>query len=186
MFHGLRQRVDAVLAGTTTLRQENYGRVLGKPERRSARTERGLGPEPLACMVSRSGDIPTGIRMFGEPEARIVVFSPTELDTAGIRAQVTMVVLPESELTFTTAMRCLRREHGIRLLLCEGGPTVFGALLAEGLIDELFLTIAPKLVGGGEAPTIAEGPELDPPREMRLRWLLERNGSLYHRYAIAR
>ena len=54
MFHGLRERVDAVLAGTTTMKLERYGRILGKAERRERRVQRGLTPEPLACMFSRS------------------------------------------------------------------------------------------------------------------------------------
>src|SRR6476619_3195370 len=48
MFHGLRERVDAVIAGTATLRTERYGRIARDPERRGRRTERGLPPEPLA------------------------------------------------------------------------------------------------------------------------------------------
>ena len=48
-------------------------------------------------------------------------------------------------------------------LLCEGGPTLFGSLLGEGLVDELFLTLAPKLTGGGRGPTISSGTELSEP-----------------------
>ena len=66
-----------------------------------------------------------------------------------------------------TAFRRLRADHGVRSLLCEGGPTVFGALLTEGLVDELFLTLAPKLVGGGDEPAITAGPELDTPARAR-------------------
>jgi riboflavin biosynthesis pyrimidine reductase len=184
MFHGLRERFDAVIAGTTTLEQERYGRVLGKPERRERRRRRGQSPEPLACIFSRSGQIPTGIPMFTEPEARIVVFTPRDLDTAGLAAQVEVVVLDRSELTLHAAMRRLRHDFGVGSLLCEGGPTLFGALLQEELADELFLTVAPKLAGGGLGPTITSGPELSDPRALALSWLLERDGFLYHRYAI--
>lgn len=185
MFHGLRERVDAVFAGTTTLREENYGRVLGKGERRERRAARGLPAEPLACLVTRSGVVPSGIRLFAEPEARVVVFTPKPLGTDGLAAQVTTVVLARTELTLANVLLRLRRDFAVRSLLCEGGPTVFGALLGESLVDELFLTEAPKLAGGGNAPAIATGPELTDPRELSLTWLLERDGSLYHRYAIA-
>src|SRR6476646_1495244 len=70
MFHGLRERVDAVIAGTATLRTERYGRIARDPERRGRRTERGLPPEPLAVVITRSGDVPLDIPLFGEPEAR--------------------------------------------------------------------------------------------------------------------
>src|SRR6266700_7500981 len=53
IFHGLRERVDAILAGTRTVALENYGRILGKEERRERRVRRGLSPEPLACLISR-------------------------------------------------------------------------------------------------------------------------------------
>jgi riboflavin biosynthesis pyrimidine reductase len=72
----------------------------------------------------------------------------------------------------------------VRALLCEGGPTLFGAMLHESVVDELFLTLAPKLAGGGHGPAVSSGPELSEPANLRLRWLLERSGALYLRYAI--
>lgn len=73
------------------------------------------------------------------------------------------------------------REEGVRALLCEGGPTLHGALQAAGLADDLFLTIAPKLVGG-VAPRILEG-ELPAVEPLELTWLLEEDGELFARYS---
>jgi riboflavin biosynthesis pyrimidine reductase len=77
----------------------------------------------------------------------------------------------------------LRSLHGegVKALLCEGGPTLHGALQAAGLVDDLFLTIAPKLVGG-IAPRIVEGdlPGVEP---LELAWLLEEDGELFARYS---
>jgi riboflavin-specific deaminase-like protein len=184
MFHGLRERVDAIVAGTGTLRAERYGRVLGTVERRRRRMQREKSPEPIAVIISRSGEIIVDIPLFDEPEARILVFSASHVDLGAPRAQVELVRLDPGELTLTTVMRQLRGDHGVRTLLCEGGPTLFGALLREGLVDELFLTIAPKLAGGGRGPTIATGPELADPAAVRIIWLLERSGSLYLRGAL--
>jgi len=184
MFHGLREQFDAVMSGTGTLRTERYGRILGKAERRQRRLDRGQPAEPLACIVTRSGSVPGDIPLFAEPEARVIVFSPVEIVDPGWAAQVQVVRLDPGELTLTTVLRHLRSEHGIRSLLCEGGPTLFGALLHEGVADELFLTLAPQLTAGGQGPTVTSGPELSEPRSMQLRWLLERNESLYLRYAI--
>jgi riboflavin biosynthesis pyrimidine reductase len=72
------------------------------------------------------------------------------------------------------------REEGVRAVICEGGPTLHGSLQAAGLVDELFLTIAPKLTGGG-APNILEG-ALPDARELELLWLLEQDGELFARY----
>lgn len=74
------------------------------------------------------------------------------------------------------------REEGVRALLCEGGPTLHGVLQAAGLVDELFLTIAPKLSGGGVPPRILEG-ELDEVIPLELAWLLEQDGELFARYS---
>jgi 5-amino-6-(5-phosphoribosylamino)uracil reductase len=185
IFHGLREQVDAVMVGTGTLRAETYGRILRRPERRERRVQLGLSPEPIACIVSRSGEFPADIPLFDEPEARVVIFSSLELEPGRWNAEVDVIRLDVGELTLTTVLRLLRSEYGVRSLLCEGGPTLFGALLHEGVVDELFLTLAPKLTGGGTGPTISSGPELMNPRGMSIKWLLERNGSLYLRYRVA-
>lgn len=73
------------------------------------------------------------------------------------------------------------REDGVRALLCEGGPRLHGSLQGAGLVDELFLTIAPKLSGADAAPRIVEG-ELSAVVGLELAWLLEEDGELFARY----
>jgi riboflavin biosynthesis pyrimidine reductase len=75
------------------------------------------------------------------------------------------------------------RAEGVRAVMCEGGPTLHGSLQAAGLVDELFLTIAPKLTGG-EAPRILEG-QLPGVVGFELAWLLEEDGELFARYRRA-
>jgi 5-amino-6-(5-phosphoribosylamino)uracil reductase len=184
LFHGLRQQVDAVFAGTRTLMIERYGRMIRDPEARLRRELRDRTPEPLAVVVSRSGEVPFDIPLFDEPEARVALFCCVPVDVSEATAQVDLVELDPGELTMTTVMRHLRSDFGIRSLLCEGGPTVFGSLLDERLVDELFLTLAPKLVGGGPSPTISNGPELMELQPMELVWALENDGALYLRYGL--
>ncbi len=86
---------------------------------------------------------------------------------------------PDGRVDLAALLRSLR-EEGVRALLCEGGPTLHGALQALGLVDELFLTVAPKLTGG-EAPRILEG-VLPETAELELAWLLEHEGELFTRY----
>jgi 5-amino-6-(5-phosphoribosylamino)uracil reductase len=86
---------------------------------------------------------------------------------------------PEGRADLPALLRSLR-EEGVRALLCEGGPTLHGSLQADGLVDELFLTIAPKLAGG-KAPRIVEG-TLPAVAELELLWLLEEEGELFARY----
>jgi riboflavin-specific deaminase-like protein len=185
LFHALRERVDAVLAGTGTLRTERYGRILRRPERRERRIAAGRPAEPLAVVVSRTAEVPLDIPLFAEPEARAVVFSPVPPDPELLHAAVHWEPLhPQVQRPLRVVMETLRERHGVETLLCEGGPTVFAALLAEQLVDELFLTVAPKLVGGGGALTITHGPPLPELADLRLVWALERDSSLYLRYAL--
>jgi riboflavin biosynthesis pyrimidine reductase len=142
-----------------------------------------LRPEPLACIFSRSGDVPVDIPLFAEPGAPVVVFTPGHLDTSSVAAEVDVVRLDPGELTLTTMMRRLRSDYDVRSLLCEGGPTIFGALLQEDLVDELFLSIAPKLTGGGRSPGITNGPPLAEMLELSVVWALEADGALFLRYA---
>jgi riboflavin biosynthesis pyrimidine reductase len=186
IFRRLRTQVDALLIGTRTLGIEHYGRPVRRPELRAAREALGLAPEPLVATVSRSGELPLEIPLFAEPEANVVVFAPPHAPEPDCSACVTMVRLDPAELTLTAALRHLRAEHGVRSLLCEGGPTLMGALLHEGLVDELFLTLAPQLAGGGSGPTMSSGPALADPGGLELVWVLERAGSLYLRYAVRR
>ena len=185
VFHGLRESVDAIFAGTATIRDERYGRLVRDPERRRRRTDAGLSPDPLACVMSRSGNVPTEIPLFADPDSRVVVFTPTGLDLSGIQAQVEVVRLDPGELTLTTMLRRLRSDYEVSSLLCEGGATVFAAMLRERLVDELFLTLAPKLAGGDDGPGVTSGPELPELVSMRPVWAHEREGSLFLRYALA-
>lgn len=89
---------------------------------------------------------------------------------------------PEGRVDLPALLRALRAE-GVRAVICEGGPTLHGALQAAGLVDELFLTIAPKLSGGG-APSILEG-TLPQVTGLELAWLLEEDGELFARYQRA-
>ena len=87
----------------------------------------------------------------------------------------------------TTAWRRLTSDFGVRTLLCEGGPTVFGALLHEDLVDELFLTVSPRAGRRRQRDARSRsGPPLPELLQLTLRWALEREGSLFLRYAVSR
>jgi riboflavin biosynthesis pyrimidine reductase len=186
----LRERADAVLAGTGTIAADGYGRMLPAQERRERRLAAARAAEPIAVTITRSGRLPTGVRLFTEPEARVVVFSPTPPapvppGAAESAAHVQHELLDRTTpAPLTATLRTLRERYEVRTLLCEGGPTLFGALLREGLVDALFLTLAPTLVAG-EGPAVASGPPLKVPVGLTLAGLLEREGSLFLRYTTA-
>jgi riboflavin biosynthesis pyrimidine reductase len=87
-----------------------------------------------------------------------------------------------SQPTLAAALADLRR-RGVSFLLCEGGPSLNGALLAAGLVDELFLTVSPVLTGDDAARTIVNG-ALPGPLDLELRWVCEADGELYLRYTL--
>jgi riboflavin biosynthesis pyrimidine reductase len=184
-FHLLRTQVDAVLAGTGTLRVERYGALVREPQLADVRIAEGRDAQPLAVVISRSGDIPFDIPLFADPGSRLAVYT-----SAGAALPSTAAPLIRHELTagdseLGTVLRSLRRDHGVRSVLCEGGPVLFDALLAEDLVDELFLTLAPALVGGGEL-TVTRGAALPAPVPMRLVSAFEQDSHLLLRYAVTR
>jgi riboflavin biosynthesis pyrimidine reductase len=183
LFRALRREVDAVMVGTGTLAAERYGRILRDPTSRERRRQRGLRPEPLAVTVTRRGVVPFDIPLFAEPEARVVVFTGADVDLRGVQAHVDVVRLQGNDLSIGAALRHLRIQYDTRALLCEGGPRLFGALAAEALFDQLFLTVSRKLAGGGAEPSITSGPELAEPANLALQGVLERDGTLFLRYA---
>jgi riboflavin biosynthesis pyrimidine reductase len=101
---------------------------------------------------------------------------------AGLEKRLIVVESGQGEWADLSELLRSLREEGVRAVICEGGPTLHGSLQAAGLVDELFLTIAPKLAGAG-APAILEGalPEILP---LELAWLLEQDGELFARYRV--
>jgi riboflavin biosynthesis pyrimidine reductase len=130
-------------------------------------------------IVSGRLDLPWDASLFTEGEGRVLIFTSSEAEPPDTATPL-QVVRHEGFVDLGAAMRQLRHEHGIRALLCEGGPGLHGELEGGGLVDDLFLTIAPKLAGG-EAPRIVEGP-LPAVAELELAWLLEEDGELFARY----
>ena len=147
VFHLLRTQVDAVLAGTGTLRAERYGPLVREEGLLELRERQGRAPQPLAVVVSRSGRVPSEIPLFADPGARIALYGPPSLEPPACAAQLSVHPIPPGG-ELGPVLESLRAEEGVRSLLLVGGPTMLGALLAEGLVDELFLTLAPAARGG--------------------------------------
>ena len=182
LFHALRGRVEAVMAGTGTLRAERYGRLVRDSAAREARAARGLAPDPIAFVVTRSGRLPLDIPLFQDPGSTVAVYSASAVEAGDCPATVHVTRLAESSMG--AAVRALSADHGVRSLLCEGGPTVLGALVREGLVDELFLTVAPLLAAGEPALPTVTGQAFPHPARLRLRWVLESEDELMLRYQV--
>jgi riboflavin-specific deaminase-like protein len=179
----LRTRVDAVLIGAGTMRAERYGRPVADAGKRGKRERRGLSQDPLLAIVSGRLDIPWDAPVFEDRGARVLLFTSSDAEPPETVAEV-RVVRHDGHVDLAEALAYMRRERGVRALLCEGGPRIHAQLIDAGLVDELFVTHAPKLAGG-DGPGLAVGlSELERPLDVA--WLLEQDGELFARYRVPR
>jgi riboflavin-specific deaminase-like protein len=180
MLARLRTRFDAVMIGAGTMRAERYGRVVGNQEQRERRERLGLPHDPLMVIVSGRLDLPWEAPLFTEGAGRVLIVTSSEVEPPETATPL-RVLRHDGLVDLDSALRHLREERGVRALLCEGGPHLHGELWTAGLVDELFLTTAPKLTGG-DAPRIVEGLDIPLAEELDLAWLLEHEGELFARY----
>jgi riboflavin biosynthesis pyrimidine reductase len=180
-FHLLRTQADALLAGTGTMRVERYGVPIRNERLAGLREREGRPAQPLTAIISRSGAIPFDIPLFADDRVNVALYTPATTTVPECAARITRHEIAADQDDLAGVMRSLRADHGVRSVLCEGGPMLFNSLLRQGLIDELFLTLAP-LVTGGDELGITSGPALDELQAMDLVWTLEYEGNLFMRY----
>jgi riboflavin biosynthesis pyrimidine reductase len=171
LFALLRSLADVVLVGAGTVRAEGYG-----PSDR-----------PRLAIVTRSCHLDWDARVFAEARVRpIVVTAAAALAERRARAaEVADVIVAGRETVDLRAALAAIGRTGAGAVLAEGGPTLNGALAAAGLVDELCLTISPRLVGG-DARRVLAGPALSPAPAMRLASACEEDGFLFLRYRADR
>ena len=179
VFQALRAVPDVILVGSATVEAENYQPVSLDEERRERRLAAGLTEVPVLVIVSGRLSFDPEARVFSDPEHRPMVITgpnadPAKLAMLGDAADV--VILDD-----VTPKAILARLSAAKVILCEGGPTLVGQFVAEHLLDELALTVAPVMIGGRSA-RIAHGPLADPPLEMRLDRQLIGDRSVFLRY----
>src|SRR5213082_3982352 len=157
-LHLFRQRAlaDAVLLGHTSLKRDNVR--LGLPvDLQQARTKRKQTPAPLRVIVSNKGRIDSRLKIFQSTISPILIFSTTRMPKktqAALKGKATLHLTKSDEIDLATMLETLRTKYNVRRLACEGGPTLFRALLERGLIDQLNLTIAPYIFVVAKAPTL--------------------------------
>jgi len=179
VFHLLRTQADAVMVGAGTVRAERYGRITKSDELRQIRVNEGMVPDALAVVVSASLDLPGDLPLLNEPEQTVVIATASEDTIPRVSGDVEYARTGDD---LPRLLAYLHEEHGVRSVLCEGGPTLNSFLFAAGVVDELFLTMNPKLLGGAAALTIVTGRELVEPLEPTLVSAAEADGELYLRW----
>ena len=165
LFHHLRTQADAVMVGAGTVRGER------------------LASDPVAVIVSGRLDLPADLPILNEPEQRVVIATGSDATLPGLGAQVEYARVRDD---LPRLLAHLEEAHGVRSVLCEGGPTLNSYLFAAGLVDELFLSLSPKVAGGAAALTIVAGRELVEPAELELVSVAEGDGDLFTRWRVRR
>jgi riboflavin biosynthesis pyrimidine reductase len=182
LLRELRTGVDAVLAGSATLRAERYARLLD-PDQRALRAQRGQPEHPVVATVSRQVDLRADeVPLLTEPGVPVQVYAERGGSIAGATADVDVEALG-APLDIRRALRHLRRERGVRSVSCEGGPSLLRQLVEAACLDDLLLTVAPLLVAG-DGPTPLSGPALVPPSELELRAVHQADGHLFLHYTL--
>jgi 2,5-diamino-6-(ribosylamino)-4(3H)-pyrimidinone 5'-phosphate reductase len=157
----LRATADAVMAGARTVDSAPVNLGPGPAEFRRRRLDNGLSEYNLRVIVSGKGSINPKAEVFKHRFSPIIILTTERASKARLHEFLTLAdetkVCGENEINFYKAFCWLRKQWGVKRLLCEGGGGLNDALFRAGLVDELHLTVCPKIFGGTIAPTIADG-----------------------------
>ena len=157
-MRNLRSRADAVMIGAGTLRAERLTLGLDEP---------GV-PQPLAIIVTDKGEVPLEEHLIVEGAQEVLILLSDAAPKRVVERLATLAPVMRAPADSTgaidleAALRTLKAERGVESLVVEGGPGLNHALISLNLVDELFLTVAPELLGGGadQTLTLLRGPML--------------------------
>lgn len=188
----LRTHSDAVLCGAGTANVPGVTLGTGGPRWEQRRMARGRGRHPLRVVVSGRAGLRPDADVFGCADGPLIVVvgggAPAgAVEVLSRRAEV--AAFGQSEVDLPRAMSWLRRERGVRSLVCEGGAALNDAMFRAGLVDEVHVTVCPRIIGGRDAPTLAEGlgvPALSAATLLELRRRARVEDELFLVYRVAR
>ncbi len=157
----LRATADAVMAGARTVDSAAINLGPGPAGFRRLRLKNGLMENNLRVIVSGNGTVNSNAEVFKHRFSPIIILTTKRASKARLYQLRTLAdevkVCGKREINFREALSWLRRKWDVKRLLCEGGGGLNDALFRAGLVDELHLTICPKIFGGRDAPAIADG-----------------------------
>jgi 5-amino-6-(5-phosphoribosylamino)uracil reductase len=147
----VRAGADAILVGATTVRNDNPRLLVRDPARRQARMDRGLAEHPVKVTVTQRGLLDASSRFFADDGSRKLVYANSRVaqtleQRLGHLSDVVDVVDAGDPVPMCGLVHDLRA-RGVRRLMVEGGGAVHTQFLAEDLVDELQLVVAPFFVG---------------------------------------
>ena len=155
----LRADADAILVGVGTVLADDPHLTVDDPSLRAARTDRGDPANPARVVVDSSGRTPADARILDTEATTYVVVSSAAADarrTALAEAGAEVVVAGDDRVALADALPELEA-RGVETLMIEGGGEIIHSLFAAGLVDELSVYVGSVIVGGRDAPTLADG-----------------------------
>ena len=157
----LRATADAVMAGARTVDLAAINLGPGPARFRRQRLNNGLMEHNLRVIVSGNGSLNPNAEIFKHHFSPILILTTGRVSKVRLRQLRALAdevkVCGRQEINFREAFGWLRGKWGVKRLLCEGGGGLNDALFRARLVDELHLTICPKIFGGRNAPAIADG-----------------------------
>jgi riboflavin-specific deaminase-like protein len=186
LMQRLRTVADGLLHGAGTIRLDHFAPRVPR-DLIHERLARGLAEQPLGAVVTASGNLSPDLKYFSLRPPIVFTTDARQAEvTEKLGSRATVFGMGDGSVDLAEALKILRTRFAIRVLLCEGGPKLTHGLIVRGLVDELFLTLAPKLGGDAEAPGLVVGPRFKPPEVPRLTLLdvLEHEGELFLRYRL--
>jgi riboflavin biosynthesis pyrimidine reductase len=185
IFGVLRALADVVVVGARTVRQEGYGPAKQRKSFAGRRAAAGQGPVPVIAVVSAGLELDFAAELFTEPVVPTLLVTgsgaPADRVAQAEQAGAEVIFAGEGSAVDPSRVPGLLAARGLRRQLTEGGPTLLGEFADAGVLDELCLSIAPRIVAGS-APRIINGPVLPDPDEFTLEGVLEEKGFLFTRY----
>jgi 5-amino-6-(5-phosphoribosylamino)uracil reductase len=150
----LRASVDAILIGAETLRRDNPALTIKDKALSDARVAAGKPPHPIKVVLTRSGDLEPEARFFTEgPSAKIVACPARQAASLQNMLPLAHIVPVNDPLTAQAVLEALQPWR-IGSLLVEGGSRIHTLFLAEGMVNELRVAVAPFFVGDADAPRL--------------------------------
>jgi riboflavin-specific deaminase-like protein len=160
-LYDLRATADAVMAGARTIEEAHAKLGSGGARFERLRLKRGLNRFSVRILVSGSGSIDTNAAIFRHHAGPLIILTTARAPARKLKRlrelSDEVLICGKREIYFGMALKYLRRKWHVKRLLCEGGGELNDALFRSGLIDELHLTVCPKICGGTLAPTISDG-----------------------------